>query len=169
MALNPQAIILQKAEPGSVERSRDIGRVVEELEALPFDQSWRIEIEECKSERSLKQNKYLFGLAYKILSEATGCEKTEMHEDFLKLHFGTRLKRVLRTKYHPDGWKEIPIRTTTTNEHGRRSVLGKIAFSEFVDFVKRWAAEGGIVIPDPDPSYGLYVKEAERERERKAA
>ncbi len=160
------SFILQQVAPDSIERSRQIGRVVGELEALPLDKSWRVEIEACKSERSLKQNRYLFGVAYVILSEHTGCEKADLHEDFLKLHFGTRLKRVLRTRFHPNGLKEIPVRTTTTDEHGRRAVLGKIKFSEFVDFVKRWGAEAGVFIPDPPPAYRLYLTPSERSREQ---
>jgi hypothetical protein len=166
--LESRAIILTKITPGDIRRSRDIGRVVNELEELDEAKSWRVTFEECKSERSLKQNRYLFGVAYKILSAETGCEKDDLHRDLLCKHFGTRIKKVPRSKYCCEGLAEVPLRTTTTNEHGRRSVLGKLAFSEFVDFVKRWAAEGGIFIPDPDPSLGIYAREGE-EREALAA
>jgi hypothetical protein len=144
-------VFLQKCPTGHVQRSRDIGRACAALESLEESKAWRVSVEEVKSERSLQQNKYLFGVAYKLLSEATGVEKHEMHEDFLKMVFGARLKRVKTLK----GWREIeiPVRTTTTDEHGRRSVLGKIAFAEFVAFIQRYAAqEAGVFIPDPDPT-----------------
>lgn len=155
MKREPQRILLPKAS--DLERSRRIGRVIETLEALPLDHAWRLEIEELKSERSLQQNKYLFGCAYKLISEKTGLEKLDLHDDFLKRHFGTRLKRVPLSLYHPDGFDEVPLRTTTTDEHGRRSVLGKIPFAEFVEFVQRFAAEQyDVFVPDPDPEYAEH-------------
>ena len=158
--MSAHPFILQKVAPGDIRRSHDIGRVVQELESLDEGKAWRVDIEEVKSERSLRQNAYLFGVAYKVISEATGVEKTEMHTDFLKMHFGAYLKQVKTL----NGWREeeVPVRTTTVDEKGRRSVLGKVAFAEFVDFVKRWAAQGGIYIPDPEPS--LVEDEPHQER-----
>jgi hypothetical protein len=141
-------------------RSRDIGAVCEYLEGLPLDQSWKVEISERKSERSLQQNKYLFGVSYELISLETGYEKDDLHTSLLCKHFGKKLKRVPKSKYNSSGLIEVPLRTTTTDEHGRRSVLGKVAFSEYVAFVQRFASQHlGIVIPDPDPDH----IEAERE------
>lgn len=147
--MSTHAFILNKTKPGDIRRSRDIGRVVQELEALPEDKSWRVVFEECKSERSLQQNKYLFGVAYKAIMEVTGYEKLDIHEQCLKEHFGTRLKRVPKCHDFPDGYKEVPVRTTTTDEQGRRSVLSKTLFAEYVEFVKRWGAMAGAYVPDP--------------------
>lgn len=133
-----------------LERSRDIGRVCEALEALPHDKAWRIEIEQAKSERSLSQNRYLFGVAYPLLSEATGYEAADLHEYLLGSHFGWKLKRIPRTKRNPEGLVEVPVRTTTTDAEGRRSVLGKVEFSDFVSFVQRMGVRAGVIIPDPD-------------------
>lgn len=157
------SIFLRRVRIGSVDRSRDIGRVVHALEDLPEGKGWRVQWEEVKSERSLQQNRYLFGVAYKLISEATGYEKQDIHEDCLKLHFGTRLKKVPRSRNHPDGQKEVPLRTTTTDEYGRRSVLGKMAFYEFVEFVKRYATEADVVIPDPGPDYATRHQEPQQE------
>lgn len=145
------SFLLPKCDKGHVARSRDIGRVCVALESLEESKAWRVSVEEVKSERSLQQNKYLFGVAYKLLSEATGVEKHELHAEFLKMVFGSRLKRVKTLR----GWREeeVPVRTTTTDEQGRRSVLGKVAFSEFVAFIQRYAAqEANVYIPDPDPT-----------------
>jgi hypothetical protein len=144
-----RAFILDRTNP--LKRSRRICEVVDHLEDLPMGRSWRVTVEEAKSERSLQQNKYLFGVAYKLISETTGCEKQDIHTDMLKQHFGTKLKKVPRSKYHPDGLDELPVRTTTTDEKGRRSVLGKMQFAEFVDFVHRWAVTNlGLYIPAPN-------------------
>lgn len=132
-------------------RSRHIGRVVSELESLPLDKAWIVAVEQKKSERSLQQNRYLFGVAYPPICDLTGYEKHDLHDYLLGKHFGTRLKRVPPTPYNPQGLKEVPLRTTTTDENGRRAVLGKTTFAEYVEFVKRFGAEAGVFIPDPDP------------------
>jgi hypothetical protein len=140
-----------------LERSRHIGRVVEALEDLPLDHAWKVEIIEAKSERSLKQNKALFGLAYPLICDVTGYEKEDIHEELLKRHFGVKLKKVPRCRDYPEGLREVPLRTTTTDEHGRRSVLGKIAFAEFFAFVQRFGAEHlNVIIPDPDASLAAH-------------
>lgn len=150
--MNARPIILPKSS--DLDRSRHIGRVIEALEALSLDHAWKVNVEEAKSERSMQQNRYLFGVAYPLISEATGYEKEDVHASLLGKHFGTKLKRVPKSKFNREGLTEVPLRTTTTNENGRRSVLGKIPFSEYVAFVQRFAAEQlNIVIPDPDPEY----------------
>lgn len=162
------SLVLQKVFPDDVRRSRDIGRVVEELEGLPFDKAYRIEIEEVKSERSMKQNRYLYR-CYGLMGEVSGYEKDDMHEEMCKRHFGTKLKKVPKCKDYPEGLKEVPMRTTTTNENGKRSVLGKVAFSEFVERVRRVAAFMGVNIPDPDPSLATRFDDDEDERQEQAA
>jgi len=153
--------LLQKVFPGDVRRSRDIGRIVHALEDLPEGKAWRITIEELKSERSLKQNRYLFGVAYALLSEATGYERDDIHTYLLGKHFGVRLKKVPKSKYNLEGLIEVPVRTTTTDEHGRRSVMGKMAFCEYVAFVQRFGAQAGVHIPDPDPELAQdYAEQA---------
>ncbi len=137
------SIILKRVREGDIARSHDIGRVVHALEELPHEKSWKVSVEEIKSERSLAQNAYLW-VAYTAISKVTGYERHDIHEDVCKLHFGTRLKKV------PRGWKEVPIRTTTHDAHGRRSVLSKVKFMELVEFVKRYAAEAGVYVADPD-------------------
>lgn len=143
------SLLLKRVPPGAKQRCLDIERVVHALEELPDDKSWRVSIEEIKSERSLQQNAYLW-CAYGKISKVTGYEKLDIHEYVLKCHFGTRLKKVPPDRDHPNGLKEVPLRTTTTNEFGRRSVLGKVQFMELVEFVKRYAAEAGVYVADPD-------------------
>lgn len=159
------AFLLKRDDGDGRERMREVARIVQELEALPLDKPWRVEIEQVKSERSMQQNRYLWGVPYKLLSEATGYEAEDLHTYLLGKHFGTKLKRVPKTKHNPKGLIEIPVRTTTTDANGRRSVLGRTEFADFVEFIKRFASEKcGIVVPDPDPAYQLN-----REDERRAA
>ncbi len=156
MKTRPENFILPKSS--DLERSRHIGRVCAHLESLPHDHSWRVSVEEGKCERSTKQNNYLFGVAYQLISAQTGYEKYDIHENLLGKHFGTKLKRVPKSPLNREGLREVPVRTTTTDENGRRSVLGKAPFAEYVEFVQRFAAENmGVIIPDPDPEYRLHT------------
>jgi len=92
--------------------------------------------------RSNQQNKYLWGVVYKTLSDATGFEIGELHEIF-KLKFG------LRTRFDFGGEViEYPLST---------SKFTKEEMMTYLDSVIRWGAERGIEIPDaksiPDEIY----------------
>jgi hypothetical protein len=63
-------------------------------------------------------------------------------------------KRVPKSAKFPNGIERVPLRTTTTNTDGRRAVLSKIEFGEYVDYVQRFAAQHGVFIPDADPTRG---------------
>jgi hypothetical protein len=142
--------ILQKPKD-DVERSRAIGRVVEALEELPHGQVWRVSIEEHRRARSHPQNAYYWGVVIKAISDATGFESEECHEYMCGTVFGWKDKRVPKTPRNPQGFESVPVRTTTTDADGRRSVLGAIQFSEFVEAVRRFAAmKMQVNIPDPD-------------------
>lgn len=136
-------LLIKRVPDGNNQRCVDIERVVRALEGLDYDKSWKISVQEVKSERSLAQNSYLWA-AYAEISKATGYEKADLHDDVCKRHFGTKLKR------GPRGNIEVPLRTTTTDMHGLRSVLNKSEFMDLVEFVKRYAAEAGVYIADPD-------------------
>lgn len=137
------AILLKRVPDGDKQRCLDIERVVLMLGGLDSGKGWKVSVEEIKSERSLAQNAYLW-VAYTAISKVTGYEKADIHDHICKRHFGVRIKRV------PGGTIEVAIRTTTTDERGRRSVLSKVQFMELVEFVKRYAAEAGVYIADPD-------------------
>jgi hypothetical protein len=114
--------------------------------SLPANKSWEIEIGPHVKERTTKQNKALFGLAYPILEKATGIDKEDWHEYFCGRHFG-----VVELGMLDGSRKTKPRRTTTTNERGARDVIGTVEFAEFFDRVQREAAGGGHYIPDPSP------------------
>jgi hypothetical protein len=125
-------------------------RVLSSLDELV---AWKVTIEPVIVERTLQQNRYLNGVAYKLIGEKTGYERDEIHEYFLGLFFGWREKKVPRKPSNPKGVESAPVRTTTTNETGKRSVLSTEEFWRYVEFLQRFAAEKlYMVIPDPDPS-----------------
>lgn len=107
------------------------------LTALP-GKELRVEICEHRKRRSDEQNRALWGLAYKILHDATGNDPEDLHEFFLGEHFGWEVIDVMGQK------RRVPIR--------RSSKLSRVEFAEFFDFIQRRSAETvGVFIPDPDP------------------
>lgn len=156
---------LEKVYPGDVRRSRDIGRVVEWMESLPYDKAWKISGEEAKSERTQRANSYYWAVVVEAISQHTGYEGEEVHEFCCGIRWGWVDKKCPKTPRNPDGIESVPRRTTTTDEAGRRSVLKVIEFMDFVEFVRRFAAiKLGLNTPDPDPDWKLHQGDDEQER-----
>jgi hypothetical protein len=109
--------------------------------------SWEV----VKPERSSKQNRALFGHAYKVIAKETGlsgrADMEQLHTDFCRAYFGEVAVTVLG-RVHVK-----PRRTTTTDEQGKRDVISGAEFSVFYGDVERKAGEFGIWIPPPDPRW----------------
>lgn len=143
-------------------RTRALELATSVLGRLDLEVAWKITAEPVKSTRSQSQNAYLWAVPYKLISEATGYETEEVHEYMLGRFFGWKDKRVPKTPRNPDGVESVPMRTTTTDEHGKRSVLSVEVFADYVAFIQRFGAvKLGLVIPDPDPMW--------REQQERAA
>lgn len=131
------------------------------LSKLDPEQAWKITAEPVKSQRSHSQNAYLWAVPYRLISEATGYEVAEVHEYMLGRFFGWRDKKVPKKPRNPEGVESVPVRTTTTDEHGKRSVLSVEVFSDYVGFIQRFGATKlGLVIPDPDPMFHEHTEAA---------
>ena len=107
-----------------------------------------LQITEVKPTRSLEQNSYLFGVVYKTILDHNlreqGWTAEDVHEFYCGEHFGWKpLDGLGRTRLKP-------IRTTTTDIYGKRSVLTKMEFSDFIAYIQQKSAENGIFIPDPE-------------------
>ena len=130
-----------------------VARIARFLAALSPAKAWRVEVTEARSERSIQQCRYLNGVAYKLIGDAIGYERDEVSEFLCGTYWGWREKRVPKKPSCPVGIESVPIRTTTTDENGKRCVLSKLEFCDYVAFVQRFAAHRNIFIPDPDPDY----------------
>jgi hypothetical protein len=129
-------------------RETRIGNLVRFLRLLPANCAWAVETKKHKRRRSDPQNRYLNGVAYKILAQATGYERDDISEYLCGQYFGWKEKRVPGKRV-----VQVPIRTTTTNEDGRYAPLNTSEFAEYVAFVQRFGAEHGVYIPDPNEEY----------------
>jgi hypothetical protein len=143
--MKPQSYQLNANGPereGVKQRAHDF------IDRLPLDKSWVVTVAPYVKKRSLDQNAATFGLAYKVIMEATGLEgeedRKQLHRDFCGDWFGW-----------VDGplGQQRPRRTTTTNEHGERDVINAHEMAEFFEFIQRKAASFGIDIPNPDPMW----------------
>lgn len=91
--------------------------------------------------RSLSQNAYLWGVVYPTLLTETGLteqgwQKDDLHEYLLGECFGwNTLEGFGRKRLKP---------------MNRSSNLSKMEFVDYVAFIQQFAAEHGVVIPDPD-------------------
>lgn len=127
-------------------RTGVLANLVAFLGGLDPEKAWRITVKRETSERSEQQNRYLFGVAYPVISELTGTTVADLHEYFCGEFFGWReVKQPVpgRVTMHK------PVRTTTTDEDGKRDVMSSHDFGRFVDIVKARGAFIGAFVPDP--------------------
>jgi hypothetical protein len=139
----PQTIILAK------DRS-NADRACAFLQSLPADKPFKVTVEDHKARRSDAQNNYWWAVPVKLLSDATGYESEEIHQYLLGTFYGWKDKLVPKTPHNPEGLASVPIRTTTRDADGKRSVLTKLEFMDLVAFAQRFAASKGVYVPDPD-------------------
>lgn len=122
---------------------------IDYIRSLPADKPVRIEIVAHKNTRSLAQNNTLFGVMYPVLADFIGLsgkrEIEELHEYLCGEYFGWHEYEIMGKR------KQRPVRTTTTDEQGKKGVLTTTEFMDFLAFVQRTAAEQGCNLPDPDP------------------
>ena len=86
--------------------------------------------------RSLNANRYLWGVVYRTLAEWSGHDEEELHSIFKERFLSHRQLRL------PTGeLLEAP---------GSTAVLDTEQFSEYVSRVKRFAAECGVDVPEPN-------------------
>lgn len=120
------------------------------IDALPETKDWQIEIKQYRHARTLSQNAALWACAYPPLMEYMGERgdkaKERLHEYFCGEYFGWVKPKLGQSR---------PRRTTTTNERGERDVLDTVQMSDFYAFIQQRGAEIGVMVPDPDPMYGL--------------
>jgi hypothetical protein len=150
-----QSFVLQRL----LSRERAIERIATVLKGLAQDRAWKVSVAEHKPHRSDAQLRYLNGVCYKIIGDAIGYERDEVSEFLCGTYFGWKEKKVPKKPSNPLGIESVPIRTTTTNADGKRSVLGKLEFADYVAFCQRFAAKKGIYVPDPDPDYAAHREE----------
>ena len=123
------------------------------LKQLPLDGSCEVEFRPKKKSRTNKQNAALWAVAYPPIMESMGLrgekERLEIHEYFCGEYFGWKEYMILDKK------KVRPVRTTTTDEDGKKNNIETAVMADFYNFIQQRAADNGIYVQDPDPMYGI--------------
>ena len=84
-----------------------------------------------KKDRTLPQNRWLWGVVYKLISDHTGYTVDEIHDS-------------MRAMFLIDNLGKFPVVRSTTS-------LDTVAFSAYVESIRQFASEDlGVVIPDPE-------------------
>jgi hypothetical protein len=117
------------------DRAADIERLTRFLYECTPGKPLRVEVSQHRKRRSDEQNRALWGVAYRVLSDETGNDVNDLHEYFLGEYFGWEVIDVMGQK------RRRPVR--------RSSKLNTMEFSDFYAFIQRRAAEFGLYIPDP--------------------
>jgi len=110
-------------------------RYLRRLAGKPVDVTIRIH----KEQRSLDQNAWIWGVAYPLIAESLGYDHHE-HED---LHYAL-IDECFGRRFDARIGREVP--------NVRSSKLDTAAFSQYMEWLVRWAAQQGIVVPLPDES-----------------
>ena len=100
-----------------------------------------ITVEKYFKQRSGQQNRYLFGVAYKLISDHTGYTIDEVHDLMAKKFIGE---------------KEIKIGKLKVTTHETSTKLSTTDFMGYIASIQKFAAEElDVFIPDPEYNYGL--------------
>lgn len=126
-------------------RGTVLANVISFLGMLPMNKAWKVEVGQYAKSRTTQQCRYLNGVAYKLLSDATGYERDDISEYLCGAYFGWTDKRLPGKRT-----VQVPRRTTTTDDNGKRCVLSKQDFADYVAFVQRFGAQHGVHIPDAE-------------------
>lgn len=106
----------------------------------------QVECKPWKRTRTNDQNALLWAM-YAPLAEHMGYDAEDVHEWMCGRMWGWKDVRVPKTPRNPEWLASVPVRSTTRDENGKRSVLTTAEFSKFVDMVDRIAAQAGVFIP----------------------
>lgn len=107
------------------------------LQALPLE----VSCEPWKDPRKLTANAFLWRFCYQPLVEAVGFTSEDWHTHYCGEFFGWKPVET------PSGKIDYrPVRTTTTNEQGKRDVMKGEAFNKFLMFVEADCAKRGVFI-----------------------
>lgn len=119
---------------------RNWNRIAAQL-ARSKDGEYVITIERKHATRSHQQNRYWWGVCVQLVSEHTGYDPEEVHELAKQMFIPKRVALA-------DGNGEVVGEYVLGGSTAR---LDRLAFGEFIERFRRWAAESlGVVIPDPD-------------------
>jgi len=88
-----------------------------------------------KKNRSCQQNRAYFGIVVKMIADHLGYDKEDMHKALAEKFLGVEEVEINGTLYY--------VGKSTKN-------LSTVEFNEYTDRIRRWAAEQGFSIHEPN-------------------
>ena len=129
--MNAQTFIVPETD-----RERMLDRVRTFLTSALPGKRLVVEVKAYRKRRSDEQNRYLWGVCYKALRDATGQDADDWHEYMLG---------------EWSGWERFEMFGKQRLRPMRRSAkLTTVEFADYVAFIQMRAAEHGVYIPDPE-------------------
>lgn len=108
-----------------------------DIDELPSDKPWLVQVKEYKTRRSLEQNSYLHAVPLRMICDETGYEIDDMKAYLMGTAFGWE-------EYEIMGSPRKRPRLTT-------SELNVEQMSWFFEWLEQWASqELGLIIPKPN-------------------
>ena len=118
------------------ERVETVERIAHIMRTVLPGKKVQVTVGQYRKSRSNQQNRALWGIAYKALSEATGNDPDDLHEFFLCEYHGSEIIEVIGQK------RKVPL--------NRSSKMSTSEFSDFYQFIQRRSAQAGYNVPDPN-------------------
>jgi hypothetical protein len=146
--------ILPKQNDPNGGRAEPIVRMVQQIAAYQPKRPVRVEWKIAVPERTAAENRYLWAVPYKMISEVTGYDIEDLHEWNCGAQWGWTTRPVPKSPKFPTGLEQVPARTTTTNFDGEVELCSEEEFIElWVRMQRLGATKFQINIPDPDKDY----------------
>lgn len=102
-------------------------------ECFQSEKTYQVEIKEFHYNRTNQQNRFLWGVVYKVIADELGYTADDIHE-------------YLADKFLSE---TVVVLNESVRKSKSTSKLNKKEFAEYLENVVRFAAEHGIVVPDP--------------------
>ena len=111
--------------------------VIAEINDLPDNKPWLVQVKQYQRRRTLEQNSFLHAVPLKLICEHTGYELDDMKQWLMGAAFGWE-------EYEVMGEPRRRPRLTT-------SMLNAEQFNWFLDWLEQWSSqELGLIIPKPN-------------------
>lgn len=138
----------------TIVKSDQFHKYVETLENKEGITKLKITVEKYRSNRSVNQNNYYWGVVIPILGDWAGVDQYEYVEQVhipLKRMFLGRVKREIPLNDSLFGKVFKSQRTAILDEIQSTAKLNTAEFAEYIDKVRRWAKiEHNVEIPEPN-------------------
>lgn len=120
--------------------------------ALPIlaRRPWNVILTQEQETKTQQQLGYLWGLVYPVLARELGADSEVEVNEMMKELYSPRIAYTIGVPVMDSSGKVVRLRRVTKVRWLGLSEMSKAQVSEFIDRIIRFAAQMGVVIPEPD-------------------